>query len=83
MNLVKQYAPKVEIHISTQAGIVNYAMANALYDMGAKRIVLAREYHWMILHRFGKNTCGFRNRNICTRCYVHVLFSAVAYCPLI
>ena len=43
MNLVKQYAPKVEIHISTQAGIVNYAMANALYDMGAKRIVLARE----------------------------------------
>jgi len=43
MNLVKQYAPKAEIHISTQAGIVNYAMANALYDMGAKRIVLARE----------------------------------------
>lgn len=43
MNLVKQYAPKVDIHISTQAGIVNYAMANALYDMGAKRVVLARE----------------------------------------
>ncbi len=43
LHLVRQYAPETEIHISTQAGIVNYAMANALYEMGAKRIVLARE----------------------------------------
>lgn len=43
LNLAKKYAPNVEVHISTQAGIVNYAMANALYDMGAIRIVLARE----------------------------------------
>ncbi len=43
MHLVQTYAPGVEIHISTQAGIVNYAMANALYNMGAKRVVLARE----------------------------------------
>ena len=31
------------MHISTQAGIVNYAAANAFYQMGAKRIVTARE----------------------------------------
>lgn len=43
MMMAKEYAPNVEIHISTQAGIVNYAMANALYELGAKRIVLARE----------------------------------------
>lgn len=41
--MAKKYAPKVELHISTQAGIVNYAAANAFYEMGARRVVLARE----------------------------------------
>lgn len=41
--LAKKYAPKVDIHISTQAGIVNYQTANAFYNMGATRIVTARE----------------------------------------
>lgn len=41
--LIKRYAPDMEIHISTQTGIVNYATARELYDLGAKRIVLARE----------------------------------------
>ena len=36
-------APEIEIHISTQAGIVNYASAREFYKMGAKRVVLARE----------------------------------------
>lgn len=43
MDYAKKYAPNVDIHISTQAGIVNYATANAFYNMGAKRVVLARE----------------------------------------
>lgn len=41
--LIKKYAPDMEIHISTQTGIVNYVTAQELYNMGAKRIVLARE----------------------------------------
>lgn len=41
--LAKKYAPDVDVHMSTQVGIVNYESANALYDMGAKRIVTARE----------------------------------------
>ncbi|MCM1008115.1 MAG: U32 family peptidase [Ruminococcus flavefaciens] len=41
--LIKRYAPDMEIHISTQTGIVNYVTARELYDLGAKRIVLARE----------------------------------------
>lgn len=45
LNLIKKQIPNAEIHISTQAGIVNYASANAFYDMGAKRVVLAREMH--------------------------------------
>ncbi|MBQ8965225.1 U32 family peptidase [Ruminococcus sp.] len=41
--LAKKFVPDMEIHISTQAGIVNYATANEFYSMGAKRVVLARE----------------------------------------
>lgn len=33
----------MDIHISTQAGITNYAAANAFYELGANRIVTARE----------------------------------------
>lgn len=43
MELAKKYAPHVEIHASTQTGIVNYATANALHKMGVSRVVLARE----------------------------------------
>ena len=43
MALAKKYAPNVDIHMSTQVGIVNYQTANALYEMGASRIVTARE----------------------------------------
>ena len=43
LEAAKSYAPKVARHISTQAGVTNYATANALYNMGASRVVLARE----------------------------------------
>ena len=43
LSLIKKFAPEMEIHISTQTGIVNYVTANELYNMGAKRVVLARE----------------------------------------
>ena len=43
LKLIQKYAPGAEIHISTQAGITNYAAANAFYELGAKRIVTARE----------------------------------------
>ncbi len=42
-SLIKKYTPDMEIHVSTQAGIVNYVTANEFYNMGAKRVVLARE----------------------------------------
>ena len=43
MSLLKKYAPDIELHISTQAGAVNYSSACEFYKMGAKRVVLARE----------------------------------------
>lgn len=36
-------APELELHVSTQAGVTNYLAANALYELGARRVVLARE----------------------------------------
>ncbi len=38
-----KYAPNCERHISTQQSIANYACAQAWYDLGAQRVVLARE----------------------------------------
>lgn len=43
LTLAKKYADGVDIHMSTQVGIVNYEAANTLYELGAKRIVTARE----------------------------------------
>ncbi len=43
MELAKKYAPNVDLHVSTQAGVTNHLTANALYNMGAARVVLARE----------------------------------------
>ncbi|MFA7636157.1 MAG: U32 family peptidase [Monoglobales bacterium] len=41
--LVSELAPRLEIHISTQANTVNHVAAASWYKMGAKRVVLARE----------------------------------------
>ena len=41
--LAKRHAPHVEVHVSTQAGVTNYEMARTWYDMGASRVILARE----------------------------------------
>ena len=43
MELAKKYAPEVARHVSTQAGVTNFAAANVLYRMGASRVVPARE----------------------------------------
>ncbi len=40
---MRRAAPGLPIHVSTQANCVNYAAARAWYDMGASRVVLARE----------------------------------------
>ena len=41
--LCKKYAPDIPLHISVQSGIVNYETARAYYELGAQRVVLARE----------------------------------------
>ena len=41
--LAGKYAPHCQRHISTQQSIANYECAKAWYDLGAQRVVLARE----------------------------------------
>ena len=56
INLVKKYAPRCELHISVQSGIVNSNTANAFYDLGAKRVVLARELSLKEVEQIRKET---------------------------
>ena len=43
LSLLKKHAPRVKAHISTQASISNYQAARAWYELGASRVILARE----------------------------------------
>ena len=43
IEILKQYAPSVDIHISTQANVISYHNANFWYHNGAKRVILGRE----------------------------------------
>ena len=43
LTLAGKYAPRCQRHISTQQSIANYACAQAWFDLGAQRVVLARE----------------------------------------
>lgn len=43
--LALRHAPRVKRHMSTQAGVTNYAAARYWYDQGASRVILARELH--------------------------------------
>ncbi len=43
LRLLKRYMPDTELHISTQTNILNYECVKFWQDMGASRVVLARE----------------------------------------
>ncbi len=43
LEIIKEHAPSLEIHLSTQANATNYMAANFWYKQGVKRVVVARE----------------------------------------
>ena len=55
------------IHISTQAGVMNYATANMLHGLGAKRIILARETTLSDIKKIRLNT----SRELEIEAFVH------------
>ena len=42
-NLVKKYMPNIDIHVSTQTNTLNYESVKFWKDLGASRVILARE----------------------------------------
>lgn len=56
LELAKRYAPNVKKHVSTQLGVINSATANALYDLGADTVVLARETPLEDIRKIRANT---------------------------
>ena len=67
INLVKKYAPHCQLHASVQSGIVNSETAKALYNMGAKRVVLARELSLAEIESIRKNTPD----DLELECFIH------------
>ena len=41
--LAQRHAPHLQLHVSTQAGVTNHEAARAWYELGASRVILARE----------------------------------------
>ncbi len=56
LSLIRERAPELEVHISTQASVVSAAAANAWHTLGAKRVVLARELTLDEIREIRKNT---------------------------
>ena len=54
--MAEKYAPNCERHVSTQVSVANYACAAAWYDLGAKRVVLARELSLEEIRSIRRNT---------------------------
>ena len=55
VDIIKEYAPNTEIHISTQANTVSYHTCNFWYKNGAKRIILGRELNKEQIKEIMKN----------------------------
>ncbi len=52
---IKEIAPNIEIHISTQANVISYHSAKFWYDNGAKRVILGREASGEQINEIMKN----------------------------
>ncbi len=54
--LIQEIIPGAEIHLSTQANMTNYQTANFWYNIGVRRIVLARELSFGEIAKIRQNT---------------------------
>ncbi|MDP4133103.1 MAG: U32 family peptidase [Bacillota bacterium] len=78
MELVKKTAPGLEIHISTQASVTNYRTVEIYHNLGAKRVVLARELSLEEIREIVKNT----NAEIEVFCHGAICMSYSGRCLL-
>lgn len=58
ISMIKEILPKAKIHLSTQANCTNWRAAKLWYDLGVKRVVLAREVGLKEIKEIKKNIPG-------------------------
>ncbi len=58
--LAKEICPEIERHVSTQANNTNYGTFNFWWNLGAKRVVTARE---LSLKRDQRDPCTYPGRD--------------------
>ena len=81
--MARRIAPELELHVSTQAGVTNYAAANALYELGARRVVLAREMDLQAVRDIRANIPDdldietFVHGSMCTVSYTHLTLPTI------
>ena len=66
-SIVREVAPELDIHISTQANNTNFASAKMWYKLGAKRVILARD---LSLKEVGEIRAGIEPEQE-LECFVH------------
>lgn len=66
LRLLKKYMPQTELHISTQTNILNYECVKFWQDMGATRVVLARELSIREIAEIKKQVPGME-----IECFIH------------
>lgn len=55
LQYVRVHAPMLDVHVSTQANIINSYSANLMAELGAKRLILARELSLEEIKKIRKN----------------------------
>lgn len=55
LQFVRVHAPMLDVHVSTQANVINSYAANLMVDLGAKRLILARELSLEEIKNIRKN----------------------------
>jgi len=66
-SIVREVAPELDVHISTQANNTNYASANMWHSMGAKRVILARDLSFGEIAEIREKT----KEDLEIECFVH------------
>ena len=75
IDVIKEEAPDVPIHVSTQANTVSYHTANFWYKNGAKRVILGRETKQRTNKRYNKKQRErLRSRNFYSWCNLLWIF---------
>ncbi len=64
---IQKVAPSLELHVSTQAGVTNYDTANMWHQLGAKRVILARELSLKEIAELRAKT----SKDLEIECFVH------------